>query len=95
MGKFESKPNSAVLFTNDKKQKETHADFRGVANVKGEEYYVNAWVKESKTGNKYLSLSFSPKNGLTNDVKLNPMKENGSLSNNIEFLKQSPNDLPF
>lgn len=95
MAAFEQKINSATLFTNDKKEKQTHPDYRGTANVKGEIFYINAWVKESKNGKKYLSISFNPKDGLTNDVTLNAFKEKGGLSSNVEFLKQQSDDLPF
>ncbi len=53
--------NSAVLFKNDRKEKESHPDYNGNAEVGGVEYWLNAWVKESKTGKKFFSLSFTPK----------------------------------
>ena len=54
--------NSAVLFKNDRKEKDNHPDYNGNAEVDGKEYWLNAWVKESsKTGKKFFSLSFTPK----------------------------------
>ena len=56
---MEKKDNSGVLFTNNKREKETHPHYNGKATINGTEYYVSSWVKEGKTG-KFLSLSFKP-----------------------------------
>lgn len=50
-----------VLFRNDKKEKETQPDFKGDVTVEGQEYWLSAWVQESKKGTKYFSLSLQPK----------------------------------
>jgi len=38
-----------------------HADYRGEINVNGEQFWLNAWLKTSKKGTKFLSLSVKPK----------------------------------
>ena len=58
--------NSGMLARNDRKEKETHPDFKGSINVDGREYWLSAWVKEGKeggkmAGKKFFSLSVSPK----------------------------------
>jgi hypothetical protein len=58
--------NSGMLARNDRKEKETHPDFKGSINVDGKEYWLSAWVKEGKeggkmAGKKFFSLSVSPK----------------------------------
>ena len=53
--------NSGALFRNDKKEQPNHADYNGSAMIDGEEFWLNAWLKESKNGRKYMSLSFRPK----------------------------------
>lgn len=57
---YETKPNKGALFKNDRKQKEEDAAYTGTMNIEGNEFYINAWVKEGAKG-KYFSLSFKPK----------------------------------
>ena len=56
---FEHKENKGSIFTNEKKEKDTHPDYTGQANVNGTIYNVSAWINESKTGKKYFGLAFS------------------------------------
>ena len=58
--------NSGMLSRNDRKEKDTHPDFKGAINVDGVDYWLSAWVKEGKPGGKmegrkFFSLSVSPK----------------------------------
>jgi hypothetical protein len=53
--------NRGVLFKNDRKQSNKSADYNGSINVNGEQFWLNAWVNESKSGAKYMSLSLKPK----------------------------------
>ena len=53
--------NRGALFKNERKEIETHADYNGTINVGGQEYWLNSWLKESKNGKKYMSLSVKPK----------------------------------
>jgi len=51
-----------VLFKNDRKESEKHADYRGQCEIQGVEMWVSAWVRTStKDGRKFMSLSFEPK----------------------------------
>jgi uncharacterized protein (DUF736 family) len=50
-----------ALFRNTKKETEKHPDHTGSLNVGGVDYWLSAWVRESKAGQKYFSLSVRPK----------------------------------
>ena len=53
---YEAKPNTGTLWKNDRKEKDTHPDYRGSLNVDGHEYEISAWIKEGKKG-KFMSLA--------------------------------------
>jgi len=54
--------NSGVLFKNDRKETERHPDYTGTwTDGDGVEYWFSAWIKESKSGSKFMSLSARPK----------------------------------
>lgn len=53
--------NKGVLFKNDKGGVETRGDYRGSLNVDGKEFWIDAWLKTSKKGEKFMSLSVRPK----------------------------------
>jgi hypothetical protein len=57
---MEKKDNSGVLFSNDKREKETAPHYKGNITVAGVDYWLSAWVKEGKNG-KFLGLAVNPK----------------------------------
>ena len=59
---FEQRDNTGALFKNNEKDSDTHPDYRGNLNVDGTEFWLSAWIKTSKQGMKYMSLSIKPKN---------------------------------
>ena len=54
------KDNSGVLFSNDKREKETAPHYKGNITVAGVDYWLSAWVKEGKNG-KFMGLAVNPK----------------------------------
>lgn len=57
---YERKDGDGTLFKNDRKEKETHADYQGSILINGVDYWLNAWIKDGKNG-KFMSLSARPK----------------------------------
>lgn len=57
---YEKKDDTGALFKNDRKEKETHPDYKGDALIDGTEMWIAAWIKQGKNG-KFMSLSFTPK----------------------------------
>lgn len=55
--------NRGALFKNERKEQESHADYRGSLNVDGTDYWVSSWIKTSKNGQKFMSLSVKRKDG--------------------------------
>jgi len=55
------KTNRGALFKNAEKANPKHADYKGNANINGEEFWLDAWINQSKSGVKYMKLSFKPK----------------------------------
>jgi uncharacterized protein (DUF736 family) len=52
-----------VLFKNNEKTEDKQPDYRGnITDLDGTEYWLSAWLKTSKAGMKYMSLSIKPKN---------------------------------
>ena len=52
--------NRGTLSKNDRKEKPTHADYRGQITVDGKDYWLDAWLKDGPKG-KFISLSVKPK----------------------------------
>ena len=54
--------NRGVLFKNDRKEKETHPDYKGsYTDGSGAEFWLSAWLKKDKNGNTFMSLSTTAK----------------------------------
>ena len=54
--------NRGSLFKNDRKDDAKFPDYKGSINVDGTDYWLSAWIKVSKDGNKFMSLSVKNKN---------------------------------
>jgi uncharacterized protein (DUF736 family) len=61
---YEQKPNTGSLFKNDKKEADSHPDYKGTALIDGlGECWLDAWINTSANGTKYMSLKLKPKDG--------------------------------
>jgi hypothetical protein len=60
--------NSGALFKNEKKENDKHPDYKGQAEVNGEEYWLSGWINKitrgEREGEKMLKLAFTPKEEL-------------------------------
>ena len=53
--------NRGALFKNDKREHDKQPTMKGSINVAGVEYWLSAWTNVSQKGDKYISLSVTPK----------------------------------
>jgi hypothetical protein len=51
--------NRGVLFKNDKGDNPNRPDYTGKCNIAGKEYRMAAWIRDSQTGKKFMSINFS------------------------------------
>lgn len=86
---YEQRDNSGSLFVNDKKTTDKHPGWKGSAKVDGTDYWVSIWVKTTKDGNKWLSLSLDRKEQQARKPK--PAKEEKAESADDFF----EDDIPF
>lgn len=58
---YEQRDNTGSLFKNDRKESDSHPDYKGSALLNGVDHWLDAWINESAQGVKYMSLKFKPK----------------------------------
>lgn len=75
---------SGILFKNNRKQQDTHADYEGNCTIAGQEYWMNAWLKKDKNGNTFMSFAFKPKK-LPSEPKPQPAFEDKFADDTIPF----------
>jgi hypothetical protein len=56
----EQRDMSGTLSKNTRKDKPSHADYTGSVMIEGRKFWLNGWVKDSRDGGKFLSLSVRP-----------------------------------
>jgi uncharacterized protein (DUF736 family) len=64
---YENLNGRGQLFRNDLKSADTDPDYRGELRVDDMDYTIRAWIREAKTGRKYMSLSLRPKQADADD----------------------------
>lgn len=56
----ERRDMTGALFANDRREKETHPNYKGSITINGQEYWLDAWIKDGAKG-KWMSMSAKPK----------------------------------
>ena len=59
MATFEQKDNEGALFKEEDKKSHRHPDMTGTGLLAGTEYRRAAWSNTSKSGKRYLKVTFS------------------------------------
>lgn len=79
---MEQKENTGAIFKNNYKKAETHPDYKGKMNVDGKDKEVALWVRDTKNGEKFFSMSISE------PYKPQPME-------GVDTVPVKEDDLPF
>lgn len=80
MPEYDNK-NRGVLFKNKDKQTDKHPDYTGsYTDGNGNEFWLSAWIKKSKAGETFMSLSTKPK-----DTQKTAGKENQAADTDSPF----------
>jgi hypothetical protein len=82
--------NRGALFRNDRKEQDTHADYNGSINIDGQEYWLNAWIRDGRKG-KYMSLSVRPKD----TARQTAARAGNAARQAAESSHSSDDDIPF
>lgn len=88
-------PNSGTLNKNDRKEKDTHADYRGQCEIDGVGYWIDAWLKPSKDGGKFMSLSFKAKQERAPQPHADTAETVERFKSSVKGAFQIGDDIPF
>ena len=90
MSEYQQKDNSGALFKNDKKESDSHPDYKGSAMINGSDFWVSGWVNVSSAGTKYMKFSYSPKEQVHSNGVQQVKAAVGGMS-----MAQLEDDFPF
>lgn len=76
--------NTGALFANADRKTDKHPNARGTLNVDGVEFWISAWTRTSKKGERYQSLAVQRKDGKAAD-KPAAKSESESFNDEIPF----------
>lgn len=67
--------NTGALFKNKRREHDKQPEYTGNCEVNNVDYWISAWVRESKSGEKFFSISFTPKEQKSNVVQPAPQED--------------------
>jgi uncharacterized protein (DUF736 family) len=88
---YEQRDNTGSLFKNDRKESDTHPDYKGSALINGVDHWLDAWINTDRNGSKYMSLKLKPKSDVARaanaDTGVLPVADAGidSTSDSVPF----------
>ena len=83
-----------ALFKNDKQGIEKRPDYTDTASILGKEFFVSAWIQESKNGVKYLGLAYKEKTGGQSTGGQTPA-EQSSTTGSSASTEEIDDSIPF
>lgn len=75
--------NRWTLNKNDRKEKDTHPDYKGSLNVDGVDYWLDGWIKDGANG-KFISGSLKAKDTRNGDAP-QPAAFDTNLDDDVPF----------
>lgn len=76
--------NRGVLFKNQEKR-ENGPDYSGKLDVDGVEFFLDAWIKASESGRKFMSVSVKRKDKQGPKAQANPAPRKPQVDDDIPF----------
>lgn len=77
--------NRGAIFQNENKKSDKHPDRQGNLNVAGVDYWISGWLKTSKGGMRYMSLSVTPKEPEQPAQESPPIRQEEDFNDDIPF----------
>ena len=82
---YEVRPNTGSLFKNDRKESDSHPDYKGSGIIEGVDYWLDSWINTSGAGVKYMSLKFKPKDAQQGSPRTSAPAHEIDLDDDVPF----------
>lgn len=90
----EQRDNSGAIFTNTRKEKDSHPDWTGSAMIDGREYWVSGWTKQGR-GGEFYSLAFKPKEAQQQKPSPAPQRKPHPTTSRLPIKRDMDDEIPF
>lgn len=100
MSTYQQKELTGSLFKNDRKESDSHPDYKGSALIGGVSHWLDAWINTANDGTKYMSLKLKPKDaqkggGYTGSYHGDPATNSSGGISNQPQPADLDDDVPF